>query len=101
LASVDLEFSDIGIESLDTIWVISPPSGYPGLYSWDRNWFQVTNPKVYPSTYGTWPGSEANNNLSQSVIFFPASVGTTLLKLQVLLLLVVHIAAQRPAPAKQ
>lgn len=60
-----------GIESLDTTFIISPPGGAVGVISWDRNWFQpVTGLAApFPSTYGTWPGTRLNNNLSQSVIF--------------------------------
>jgi hypothetical protein len=58
-----------GIESLETTHIISPPGGHVGIAQWDRNWFQITDPDVYPSTYGTWPGNRQNNNFSQSVIW--------------------------------
>jgi hypothetical protein len=58
-----------GIESLETTHIISPPGGYVGVVQWDRDWFQIVNPKVYPTTYGTWPGSRANNNINQTVNF--------------------------------
>jgi hypothetical protein len=58
-----------GIESLESTHIISPPGGNVGLCQWDRDWFQITNPNVFPSTYGTWPGNRLNNNANQSVIF--------------------------------
>jgi xyloglucan-specific exo-beta-1,4-glucanase len=58
-----------GIESLDTTFIISPPGGGIGLIQWDRNWFLITDKTRFPSTYGTWAGGRANNNLSQSVIY--------------------------------
>lgn len=60
-----------GIESLETTQIITPPGGSVGAVQWDRNWFQPTpgSAGTFPSIYGTWPGSRANNDISQSVIF--------------------------------
>ena len=44
-----------GIEQLVAVHIISPPGGNPGVMSWDRDWFLITDPKEYPSDYGTIP----------------------------------------------
>jgi photosystem II stability/assembly factor-like uncharacterized protein len=59
----------VGIESLETTYIISPPGGGVGLIQWDRNWFLITDRTKFPTSYGTWPGGRANSNLNQSVIF--------------------------------
>ena len=41
-----------GIEQLVSNEIISPPGGQPLVSSWDRAVFTITNPDVYPSTYG-------------------------------------------------
>ena len=42
----------IGIEQLVANEIIVPPGGDPVLASWDRAFFYISNPNVYPSTYG-------------------------------------------------
>ena len=42
----------IGIEQLVANEIIVPPGGDPVLASWDRAFFYMANPNVYPSTYG-------------------------------------------------
>lgn len=59
----------VGIESLESVQIITPPGGGVGLVSWDRNWFLLTDKTKFPTIYGTWPGNRANNNVNQSVIF--------------------------------
>ena len=53
-ASTLLTWSDmsVGIENLVANEIIVPPGGVPVLASWDRPFFKITNPSVYPSTYG-------------------------------------------------
>jgi xyloglucan-specific exo-beta-1,4-glucanase len=58
-----------GIESLESTLIVSPPGGNIGLVQWDRAWFSTSPAGQYPSTYGLWPGSRANNNLNQTVIW--------------------------------
>ena len=41
-----------GIENLVANEIIVPPGGNPVLASWDRPFFEITNPNAYPSTYG-------------------------------------------------
>ena len=41
-----------GIENLVANKIIVPPGGNPVLASWDRPFFEITNPNAYPSTYG-------------------------------------------------
>lgn len=41
-----------GIEQIVSNGVISPPSGVPLLYGWDRPIFRVADPKAYPATHG-------------------------------------------------
>jgi Bacterial Ig domain len=41
-----------GIENLVANGIIVPPGGNPVLASWDRPFFEITNPNAYPSTYG-------------------------------------------------
>jgi hypothetical protein len=47
----------IGIEQLVVNQVIAPPGGKPVLASWDRPFFYVDDPTVFPSTYGPVNGS--------------------------------------------
>ena len=49
-----LNFYDqsVGIENLVANEILVPPGGDPVLASWDRPFFQITNPNAYPSTYG-------------------------------------------------
>ena len=42
----------VGIENLVATEIIAPPGGNPILASWDRPFFEITNPNAYPSTYG-------------------------------------------------
>ena len=42
----------VGIENLVATEIIVPPGGNPILASWDRPFFEITNPNAYPSTYG-------------------------------------------------
>jgi hypothetical protein len=49
----------VGIEQLVANQVIAPPGGKPVLASWDRPFFYVDNPAVFPSTYGPVEGSFA------------------------------------------
>ena len=42
----------VGIENLVANEIIVPPGGNPILASWDRPFFEITNPNAYPSTYG-------------------------------------------------
>jgi len=49
----------IGIEQLVSSQVIIPPGGKPVLASWDRPFFYVNDPAVFPSTYGPVNGSFA------------------------------------------
>lgn len=58
-----------GIESLVSTFIVSPTGGGVGVASWDRNWFLITDKTRFPTTYGSWTGSRANGNSSQSVIF--------------------------------
>ena len=41
-----------GIENLVAVGIIVPPGGDPILASYDRAFFEITNPNAYPSTYG-------------------------------------------------
>ena len=49
----------VGIEQLVTNQVIAPPDGRPVLASWDRPFFYVGDPEVFPTTYGPVNGSFA------------------------------------------
>lgn len=53
-ASTPFTWSDmsVGIENLVANAILVPPGGVPILASWDRPIFKITNPNVYPSTYG-------------------------------------------------
>ena len=42
----------VGIENLVANEIIVPPGGNPVLASWDRPFFDISNPNAYPSTYG-------------------------------------------------
>jgi hypothetical protein len=42
----------VGIENLVANAIVVPPGGVPVLASWDRPFFQVTNPNAYGSKYG-------------------------------------------------
>src|SRR6185437_9164897 len=44
-----------GIEQLVANHIISPPGGNPCVFSWDRDIFAITSPKVYPTDYGSLP----------------------------------------------
>src|SRR6185437_10139447 len=44
-----------GIEQLVSNHIISPPGGNPCVFSWDRDVFEITSPKVYPTDYGSLP----------------------------------------------
>lgn len=46
-----------GIENLVANTILSPPGGVPILASWDRPFFRVANPDVYPSSYGPAVGA--------------------------------------------
>ena len=41
-----------GIENLVAVEIIVPPGGNPVLASYDRGFFDISNPNAYPSTYG-------------------------------------------------
>jgi photosystem II stability/assembly factor-like uncharacterized protein len=41
-----------GIDELITTWIVSPPGGKPIITQWDRPVFTITDPDVYPSSYG-------------------------------------------------
>jgi len=43
----------VGIENLVANAILVPPGGVPVLASWDRPFFRITNPNVFPSTYGS------------------------------------------------
>ncbi len=49
----------VGIEQLVANEILVPPGGDPVVASWDRPFFYVSNPEVYPSTYGPVNGSFA------------------------------------------
>ena len=61
-SSPNVTWSDmtVGIENLVANELIVPTSGHPVLASWDRPFFYVSNPNVYPSTY-----SPANANMNE------------------------------------
>ena len=42
----------VGIENLVANEIIAPPGGNPILASWDRPFFEITDPNTYPLTYG-------------------------------------------------
>jgi photosystem II stability/assembly factor-like uncharacterized protein len=42
----------IGIEQLVANEILVPPGGHPVLASWDRSFFYVSDPSVFPSSYG-------------------------------------------------
>jgi hypothetical protein len=42
----------VGIENLVANSILVPPGGVPVLASWDRPFFEITNPNAYPSKYG-------------------------------------------------
>jgi hypothetical protein len=42
----------VGIGQLVANAIVVPPGGVPVLASWDRPFFQITNPNAYPSKYG-------------------------------------------------
>jgi hypothetical protein len=56
-SSTALTWTDfsVGIENLVANAILVPPvaGGVPILASWDRPFFKITNPNVYPSTYGS------------------------------------------------
>ena len=47
----------VGIEQLVANEIIVPPGGHPVVASWDRPFFDISNPNAYPSSYG--PGGFA------------------------------------------
>jgi photosystem II stability/assembly factor-like uncharacterized protein len=47
----------VGIEQLVANQIIVPPGGKPVLASWDRPFFYVNDPEVFPSAYGPVNGS--------------------------------------------
>ncbi len=54
-SSTALTWTDmsVGIENVVANAILVPPGGVPILASWDRPFFKITNPSVYPTTYGS------------------------------------------------